>query len=173
MIEAALHVFQETTLVRCIETIVEIKVLRFLETVNCKAVKGKQPLVYEPVERAVRRFVALGAINEAIHMKINNLAESEDFVQHFTLNFIKNPSFTLPITNLVKQHAQASFADETHFMTKPRLAPIMISKQLHVTPDWNVLRLSAFIVRKTEREVEEGEIYFAVLILEVFLVDVP
>lgn len=40
------------------------------------------------------------------------LAESEDFVQHLTSNLIKNLSFLVPITHLVKQHAQVAVTDE-------------------------------------------------------------
>lgn len=45
----------------------------------------------------------------------SNVAELLDFLQQLTSNLIENPSSTVPITNLVKLHAQAVVANEAKF----------------------------------------------------------
>lgn len=45
-------------------------------------------------------------------MKVDSLIESPDFVQHLTFNLIKIPSFTVCITDLVKQDLQVAVVDE-------------------------------------------------------------
>lgn len=51
-------------------------------------------------------------------MKVVDLFDPRRFVQHLTSDLIKNPSFTLPITRLVKQHVQVAVADEAKFHGK-------------------------------------------------------
>lgn len=58
MIGAALHVFEETTSVRRIEGIINTKVISLLETANHKGCRGQKTLVYQAVEKFVRRVVA-------------------------------------------------------------------------------------------------------------------
>lgn len=48
-------------------------------------------------------------------MKVDNLAESQDFVQQLTSKLIRNPSVAVPFTHLVKQHAKVAVADEARF----------------------------------------------------------
>lgn len=80
MIKLVLQVFQETTMDRRIEVIVENRVVRLLETGNHEvADRGKTP-IYRAVENVVRRAVVRGAVNEAIRVKVDNLADSKDFV---------------------------------------------------------------------------------------------
>lgn len=71
--------------------------------------------VYQAGEKVVSRFVARGSVNDLIRMKVNNIAESQHFVQHLTSNLIKSRSFAVNITHLFKQHTQVAVADESKF----------------------------------------------------------
>lgn len=118
-----LHVFQETTLGRRIETIVETKVASSLETASHEGVKREGKNLYQAVDKIVHRVVARSAINEVIHMKVDKLVELQEYVQHLTSNLINNPSFTVPIPYLLKQHAKLPSLMMPNFMTKAWLAP--------------------------------------------------
>lgn len=74
MVESVLHEFQETTLDRCVEAIVETKVINLLETVSYKALKGENTFSYQAVKKVVHRVVTRDAINEVVLMRADNLA---------------------------------------------------------------------------------------------------
>lgn len=48
-------------------------------------------------------------------MKAENLGKQQDFVQDLRSNLIKNPSFIVPSTRLVKQYVQVAIAEENMF----------------------------------------------------------
>lgn len=48
-------------------------------------------------------------------MKVDNLAQLQDFVQHLLSNLIKTMSLKVPITHLLEQHVQVAVADEARF----------------------------------------------------------
>lgn len=93
----------------------EIKVVRVLKKANYQSGKDGKTPVYQTVKNVLHRIVAQGAVNEVTLMKVDTLTESQDSVQHFTWNLIKNQSFTVPITYFVRQHTQASIANEATF----------------------------------------------------------
>lgn len=68
--------------------------------------------MYQTVQKVVGRVIARHAVNEVINMKVNNLTESRDLVQHLTSTLTKNPSFTVPVTHLMRQYAQVIVAEE-------------------------------------------------------------
>lgn len=49
-----------------------------------RSCKGEKTPVYLAVEKVVRWVLARGAVNDIIHMKVDNRTESQDFVQHLT-----------------------------------------------------------------------------------------
>lgn len=75
--------------------------------------REKRP-IYQAVEEVVHPVVSGATVNEIIHMKFDHFAELQSFIQHLAPNIINNLSFKLRVTNLVKQHAQISVADETN-----------------------------------------------------------
>lgn len=113
MIESPFHVFQEAILNHRIEAMIETKVVSLLETFNHETARGEKMSVEQAVERVGHRVVARCAVIEVIHMKDDNLSELQDFIQHLTLTSIKNLSFTVPVTYLLEQHAQAPAVGET------------------------------------------------------------
>lgn len=48
-------------------------------------------------------------------MKVDNLTQSQDFVQHLMLRLLKSPSFTVPIIYFLQQHAQVAATDNAKF----------------------------------------------------------
>lgn len=79
MIESALHVFQETSLDRPIETMIETKDVNFREFVKQKPVKCKNA-VDHAVERFLCQIVDKDVVNKFIRMKVEKLVESKDIV---------------------------------------------------------------------------------------------
>lgn len=82
---------------RRMKAMVETKFVSLLENETQQASKGKKTPVYQAVEKVVRRVLARGTVNEVRHMKVENLAKSQSFVQHFTSNVTMNPSFPVAL----------------------------------------------------------------------------
>lgn len=76
MINSALHVFQEVTVDRRIEEMVRAEVVSLLETANHYCGKGEKTTINQDVEKVLRCVVARGAVNDFIHRKVDNFAES-------------------------------------------------------------------------------------------------
>lgn len=114
-IESALHVFQEANLNRRIEAMVETKVVSFLESGDREAVKYEETPVHQVVKNVVLRAFPRGIFNENMHMKVDNLSDSQDYVQQFMLNLVKELSITVALNRLVENDGRASFADEAKF----------------------------------------------------------
>lgn len=86
MIESTIQVFQESTLDCHIEAMVEAKFVSFLESGNHKTGKSKRTHVYQAVEKTVHGVVTGGAVHRVIHMKVDRLIKSQDFVEHIISN---------------------------------------------------------------------------------------
>lgn len=71
------------------EAMVEAKVIGSLAKPFGKAAEGESFPVYQVAERIVRLVVAQPAVNDVIHVKVNNLAQLLHFVQHLTSKPIK------------------------------------------------------------------------------------
>lgn len=112
MIELALHIFRGNTMDRRIEAMAGSRVVSSLVTANQEDDKGKKTPVYWAVEKVVALVVARGTVNKVIHMKFDSLAELQDIVQRLKLSFIENLSIIMPITLVIKKHAQAAVVDE-------------------------------------------------------------
>lgn len=66
-------------------------------------------------------------------MRVDNLAESPNFISHLTSNVIKNLSPTGPVTYLVEKHAQVVVTDEAMFF-KP--SENRANQNEQATPPW-------------------------------------
>lgn len=75
MILSAILVSKETTVDRRMEEKVETEVVGLFKAANHEAVKSESTLLYQAVENLVRRGVTRGAVNEVIHMKIDDLTK--------------------------------------------------------------------------------------------------
>lgn len=106
-------------------------------------------------------------------MKIDNLAESQDFAQNITPNLIKNLTFTVLITHLVKQHAQVGVVDETKFFDQSMTLTNQAEEALFPSPLAGMQPGSWLSSPEEERKTEEEEISFSTKILEVVQIDVP
>lgn len=78
-----------------------------------KMPRKKRFLLYNFVKKVVRQASSRGTVYAYIHIKADCLWESQNFVQHLKSDVIKNPSFTVHMTHLVKQHMKADVLDET------------------------------------------------------------
>lgn len=83
IIEATLHILQETTLERHTDEMLETIVVSLLEVADHKDATGEMASLYEAVKKVVHRVIVHGAVNEFIHMRIDNLSKLQEFVQHF------------------------------------------------------------------------------------------
>lgn len=72
MIESPLQISGETTLEGLITSQSKTKVVSLLETVTREATEGEETPVYQIVEIFVHRAVAWGAVNDFIHLKVDN-----------------------------------------------------------------------------------------------------
>lgn len=79
MIELALPIYQETTMDRCIKEMVETKVFSWVKTANYEAGKGKKIPFYQAVQTVLHLAVALGTVNEAVTMNIDDIFECKAF----------------------------------------------------------------------------------------------
>lgn len=104
MIVSVLHVFHETTLKRRIDAMLETRVISLLETANFEATKSEKTTVYYGFKKIIHPFTARSAIDEATYRMVNKLAESLEFVQHLSLESIKNLLFELLITHFSRMH---------------------------------------------------------------------
>lgn len=69
-----------------------------------------------------------GTLNDVIHIKVELLAESHYFLQHPASNRIETPSFTVPITHLMKQHGKVVVTDDTKFNHYRKVSAIQDEK---------------------------------------------
>lgn len=79
MIELVLHVFQETTLCRRIDAMIEARAVCLLESTNREATEAEKPPVHEAVQNVVRPVVVRVTVNEVIQRRVDNLSESKGF----------------------------------------------------------------------------------------------
>lgn len=110
-VESALHLFQQTTMDRGTEAMVETRAVTLFENANQYAVEGQKTPVYWAVEKIVHRVFDRGALNYVVHMNCDNLAESQDFAEHLTSILINNTSFIVHVKHVLKQHVMVAVTD--------------------------------------------------------------
>lgn len=106
-------------------------------------------------------------------MKIDDLAESLDFVWHRMANLSKNTSFIARITHLVKQHAKIAVAAEVNFYVQS--VARVIQKEQVTLPFYLscVPQIRHALCQKKEKEAQEEKHFFTFQIFQVGQIDVP
>lgn len=112
IINAAIKVLLDNRLRSLIDVAVERKVTDLLQEVYTKATTDSHTPVYQIVEQAAVKAIHFGGADNLINDKIDRLAESKKLFQSVTTHLMQLPTFTTPVTCLVKQHAKVAVANE-------------------------------------------------------------
>lgn len=80
-------------------------ILSSFKDVSRQGTDGIYTPVYKTVEKAVKETILWGVIDEAIALKVDQFSETQDFVQHFIGRLVAEPTFTVPITNMMRRQA--------------------------------------------------------------------
>lgn len=106
----ALQVFENTGLQRPIEDAVEDKIGHLFNKGDEKALTGSFNPLYQVVKQSAAKAFYTGGADHVPTKKLRNLADSQAYNQNVTLQLMKSPKFSAPMTRLVIQHAELAKA---------------------------------------------------------------
>lgn len=142
------------------EVMKEARDVSLVKNANHKDARGVKRPVYRAVGKVVRRDLDRGAVNMIIHIKVDNLTESQELVENRTSCLIKNLSFTVCFTHLVKHPAQAALPDGAEFYDQSGIRAV---HDKEAASDLPLTRMSpVFCIRHLMRtKTDEEEVFFS------------